>query len=259
MEINSKERIYENIIMNSEIKKIDKWFCKVSKSICKIITSKNGGTGFLIKLYKGNKPFYCLMTNEHVILKEIIELKEKIEIYYDNEYERIEIELNKEERYIKDYKYMDIDVIIIEIKKEDNINKDYFLLPNIEYKNIKEEYENKVIYIPQYPEGCELSNSKGRIKEINNYEFSNLASTKKGSSGSPIFLEGTIKVIGIHKQGSKYNNENYGNFIYPIIESLKRDLEYDKKNYCKDIYEGEFKNEKREGYGKYIYESGNII
>ena len=257
MESNNKERINEDIIKNSKIEKIDKCLYKVTKSICKIITSKNAGSGFLIKLYKGNKPFYCLMTNEHVIRKEIIELKEKIEIYYDNEYERKEIELNKEERYIKDYKYIDIDVIIIEIKEEDNINKDYFLLPNIDYRNIKEEYENKEIYIPQYPEGGELSNSKGKIKEINNYEFSHLASTKKGSSGSPIFIEGTIKVIGIHKQGSKYNNENYGNFIYPIIESLKNELKYDKKKYNNDIYEGEYKNEKREGYGKYIWESGN--
>ena len=83
-----------------------------------------------------------------------------------------------------------------------------FLLPNIDYKNIKDEYKNKEIYIPQYPEGGELSNSKDKIKEIIIYEFSHLASTKKGSSGSPIFIEGRIKVIGIHKQGAKDNSEN---------------------------------------------------
>ena len=257
MEEYNKDRINENLMKNSKIEKLDRYLYKVSRLICKIKTSKNIGSGFLIKLYKGNNPFYCLMTNEHVIEKEIIELKEKIEIYYDNEFERREIELNKEERYIKDYKYIDIDIIIIEINKKDNINEEYFLLPNIEYRNgYYKEYVNKEIYIPQYPEGGELSNSKGKIKEINNYEFSHLASTKRGSSGSPIFIDGTIKVIGIHKQSRKDNSENYGNFIYPIIESLKKDLKYDKKYYKKDIYEGEYKNDFREGYGKYIWEDG---
>ena len=102
-----------------------------------------------------------------------------------------------------------------------------------------------------------MSNSRGKIKSIKNYEFSHLASTKEGSSGSPIFIEETIKVIGIHKQGKKDNSENYGNFIGPIIESLKMNLKYDKKYYDKEVYEGEYRNENREGYGKYIYENGN--
>ena len=186
----------------------------------------------------------------------MIELKEKIDIYYDNEEKIVEIELNENKRYIKDYLYLGIDVIIIEIIEEDNIKEEYFLLPNREYINGYKEYENKKIYIPQYPGGGELSNSKGIIKSINDYEFSHLASTKAGSSGSPIFIEGTIKVIGIHKQGRKDNSENYGNFIGPIIESLKKNLKYEKRYYNKDIYEGEFKNDKREGNGKYIWENG---
>ena len=96
------------------------------------------------------------------------------------------------------------------------------------------EYENKKIYIPQYPEGGELSNSKGIIKSINDNEFSHLASTKGGSSGSPIFIEGTIKVIGI--QGRNDKNENYGNFIGSVIESLKKNLKYEKRYYNNDIY-----------------------
>ena len=79
----------------------------------------------------------------------------------------------------------------------------------MEYINGYEKFENKEIYITQYPGGEELSYSKGKIKEINKYEFSHLSSTKKGSSGSPIFIEGRIKVIGIHKQGAKDNSENF--------------------------------------------------
>ena len=62
-----------------------------------------------------------------------------------------------------------------------------------------------------------MSFSKGIINSINNYEFSHLASTQQGSSGSPIFILNTTKVIGIHKQSKKDKSENYGNFIGPII------------------------------------------
>ena len=36
-------------------------------------------------------------------------------------------------------------------------------------------------------------------------EFAHDAGTDEGSSGSPIFLKGTIRVIGIHKGGIKNN------------------------------------------------------
>ena len=49
----------------------------------------------------------------------------------------------------RDYLYLGIDVIIIEIIEEDNIKEEYFLLPNIGYINGYKKYENKRIYIPQ--------------------------------------------------------------------------------------------------------------
>ena len=70
MERSSEERINENLMINSKIfKLVDKCLYKIIKSICKIITSKSVGSGFLIKLYKGYNEFYCLMTNEHLIEK----------------------------------------------------------------------------------------------------------------------------------------------------------------------------------------------
>ena len=44
--------------------------------------------------------------------------------------------------------------------------------------------------------------------------------TEPGSSGSPIFLDKTTKVIGIHKASSNDEIENYGDFIFPIINKL---------------------------------------
>ena len=77
-------------------------------------------------------------------------------------------------------------------------------IQNMEW--INNEIINNSIYIPQYPGGKGLMNAKGIIKEINKYEFTHLANTEQGSSGSPIFLEKRIHVIGIHKQGNIKKN-----------------------------------------------------
>ena len=95
------------------------------KSVCKIMTNTDEGTGFLIKLFKDNKEFYCLMTNRHIIEKDVIETKQKIIIYFDTENELREIILDKDKRYIKEYGNINLDITIIEILKEDNIN--YFI------------------------------------------------------------------------------------------------------------------------------------
>ena len=44
-----------------------------------------------------------------------------------------------------------------------------------------------------------MCHSEGEIINIDKYEFTHKASTESGSSGSPIFLDKTTKVIGIHK------------------------------------------------------------
>ena len=240
------------------------------KSVCKIITNENEETGFLIKLKKDNEDFNCLMTNEHLITKEMINLKSKIIFYYDMETKIKEIILNKNERYIKEYQSQNLDITIIEIIKEDNIKEKFFLLPYVE-----DNLENKSIYIIQYPQG-KLSYSEGKIQKINKNEIEHDANTKHGSSGSPIFLENTKFVVGIHKQGDREESINYGDLIYPIIIDLKPQLNYKNGNYYKgDIingkaygkgilyykngkirYEGDFINDKFEGNGKYYYENG---
>ena len=263
-------------IKDSELKEIDRYLNKATRSLCKIITEKNKGTGFFIKLYRNNNPLFCLMTNEHVIKKGFIDRKETIEIIYDFEFNSIKIKLDKEERFINEYTDMNIDLTIVEIIKKDNISEDFFLLPYTEYNNIKKGNE---IYIPQYIK--KLKYAEGKIEEINNYELSYKISTTGGSSGSPIILKNTIQVIGIHKEGGE--NENYGNFIYPIIEKFKSENNSEKKicengkyytgywengiSHGKGIlldenkkirYEGDCINGNIEGYGKYYFEGGGI-
>ena len=197
---------------------------EVAKSICKIITPNQLGSGFFIKFFKRGKDFYCLMTNEHLVTKEMIaNNKNKIEIYYDNEKKYLEIFLNSKERFIKDFRDKTIDATVIEILPKDNIPNDYFLLTLLDYRDNYDKLKGKDIAIIQYPQG-EMYYADGNIIERTSlekgkYEFSHNASTKGGSSGSPIFLKGITKVIGIHKGGS--GNENikikYGDFIWPIF------------------------------------------
>ena len=245
---NDENIINENNSIDSETKNINIYLNQVCKSICKIIIQLENnqiiGVGFLIKLCQKEKPFFCLMTNGHLINKEIIESNETIEIYYDFGNIKNKINLDKNERFIKEYNYLNI--TIIEIIEEDNINEDYYLLPYLDYNNL----EDKKIYIPQYPEGNNIINSEGEIIKIDKYKIIHNVNTKKDSSGSPIFLKNTNKVIGINKQRKK--NEKYGILIYPIINILNGVIIYNK-----DQYEGEYANDKFEGKGKYIYETGN--
>ena len=142
---NKKGRKDEVEIDDSSIHKINSILYKVCPSICKIIFLNKVGTGFFIKLYKGNKPLFLLMTNEHIITKDMIAKKEEIEVYYNNQISRIKITLNKEERFIQSYKEeLEIDCTIVKMINKDNVNKDYFLLPNIDYnKNNYNELKKK--------------------------------------------------------------------------------------------------------------------
>ena len=51
-----------------------------------------------------------------------------------------------------------------------------------------------------------------------------------GTSGSPIFLENSIRVLGIHKEADIKSNKRYGDFIYPAIDRIKKNLRNRQKN-----------------------------
>ena len=236
MEINDNKdksnRINQGLIAGSPFEYLDSCLIDVSKSVCKIKIGKKSesvfGSGFLLRYLINEKYFYCLMSNEHIITKDLIKNSGIIIVSYNNENKILEIKLNEKERFIRHFKDMQLDITVVEILKKDDIYKDYFLFPELDY--IGDELINRQIYIPQFPLGKKLTNSRGRIKNIDKYEFIHLASTEHGSSGSPIFLKGSSKVLGIHKQGNKKNSENYGDFIYPITDILKNAI-IKKQNY----------------------------
>ena len=253
------EIINEGIIKNSDIKIVDLNLIKAIKSICKIVYKNKYGTGFFIKLDKNGKELYCLLTNEHVIKQEMIELKQIINIYfyYEDDYEKqLEIKLNKNQRYIKSDPTMDY--TLIEIIPADKIEKKYFLLPNIDNINLI----NKDIYIVQFPEGKQLSYSNGKIRKIFENKLFYDASTKGGSSGSPIFLKNSTKIIGMHKGFFKdKDEENCGILINSIIQSLqpkKLDNNFIEIYENGDYYMGQGLNGKRHGNGIVFDKNNNI-
>ena len=264
-------RVKECMIQSSPFEQVDRYISNVSKSICKIkIITNIGtifGTGFLLKEYIAQELFYCLMTNEHVITKDIINKDTTVYIYYDNEFKMVNIKLDEKERYIKSFKDIGLDITVVEILNKDNIYKDYFLFPGPKYEDYR--LINSKVYIPQYPKGKELKNAKGKMKKINKYEFTHLVTTEEGSSGSPIFLENSIDVIGIHKEGNLDKPENYGDFIYPAINIIEKDIierrnkgKYENGKYIWEdgkYYKGEFKNNLPEGKGIKYYSNGNIL
>ena len=231
MDANSNERVNEGKIIGSEFEEVDPSFLKVSKSICKIKTNKQYGTGFFIKYLIDKIYNYFLISSAHILTKDMVKAKEKIIIYFDNEFENLDIELNENIRYIRNFKDDEIDASIVQIIYNDNINDSYFLSPEGEYSDDKNKLINKQIYIPQYPLGKKLKYARGIINYIKNYELIHSTTTEPGSSGSPLFLKDSIKVIGIHKQSNITRPENYADLISPIYNILQKDYNLKKFNF----------------------------
>ena len=265
MSMESEIEIKDELKLNNPIDDISN-IMKVAKGTVKIELDNDKGvaSGFFLKLERNNKEFYCLMTNAHVITKEMITNQEKIKIKYDNETKEINLELNEKERIIFCFMDFGIDITIIEIIPKDGIkDKTYFLNPNTD--NNYEEFIGKNIQIIQFPDGKKLSKSEQKITERFtkiDYMFYHNASTIEGSSGSPIILKDDDKVLGIHKGGIRGKKKNVGIFIGIILEKIKK---YKRKGEGKDYYEdGKIKyegnfvdDEYDDEKGKFYDESGN--
>jgi len=230
------------------------------RSVCKIKYKYNGkliyGTGFFIKFEReNNNPLNCLMTCEHVIYKQLVQLKMCIEIWYDNQHCHKIIKLDN--RFIKEFTFLNIDALVIEIFPSlDQIQEELFLQPYVDYNDNYSQFKNKLVKIVQFPEGENLCYSDGQIVGVNefSYNFCYKTNTKNGSSGSPIFLKGSKYVLGIHKQVDDVLNIRFANFLKPIIDSIKYNFNYGKEIYHNRIYEGEFINDIKDGRGKIIFE-----
>ena len=261
-----------------------------NKATVKIIQSDGFSSGFFLKTKRNEKPFYCLITNNHVISEKEINAKDEIHLIFDGQ-KKLKFNLDKEERIIICLdENLKLDVTIVEILPKDNLNDSNdsnFFQPYEELDELNEKFLGNDIRIVQFPEGGEISLSTGKIIkffETNSNCFFHDASTKKGSSGSPIMLKGDDKVFGIHRGSNQVNNIGiFIGIIIDIIMSIKKngkrrefydngkikyegnfkDDEYEDENAKyyyenEDYYIGPFKNSKKNGKGKEYYKNNKL-
>ena len=227
-----KEIYIENYPKPISLQSTEKIIEQMKNNVCRIkLLNGNKGTGFFCKFSYNNKIFPVLITNNHVINKEILNKNEKILIIINNE-ER-EIELKDRIKYTNE----EYDITIIEIKeKEDKINKYLEIDDKIIGNKSNISYIKESIYIIQYEGEKEgVSVSYGIIKGIDEkdkYTFKHLCCTDKGSSGSPILNINNNKIIGIHKESS--SKDNRGTFLnYTIQDFINKNNK--KNNDIKEI------------------------
>ena len=198
-------------------------------SVCKIIKGKKiYGTGFLcfipFKTILNRLP--VLLTCNHVLSKEDVEIGKEIKLIFDDK--NIKILVIDESRKV--YKENPYDITMIEIKESDGFNMTKLL--EIDYEiydegQLNDKFKNEPIYLIHYPKGSNSSFSNGVIKKIdsNNLILGHNCSTEYGSSGAPIINSDTFKVIGLHKGNNKNNKFNCGIILRKPIEDF-----YDKIN-----------------------------
>ena len=90
-----QSKIKENKIVDSTLFRNDISLLQTTASLCKMKTNDKISSGFLIKLFKDKKYFFCLMTNEHVITKDMLENQESLVLYFDNEKKRKKLNQTK--------------------------------------------------------------------------------------------------------------------------------------------------------------------
>ena len=212
------EKYYSNQMMinYSEMNNPNKNDIK-SKATVKIQLSNGIGTGFFIKLERNKKPFYCLMTNQHVITPEMIQNKEIISIFDNEERLRGQIKLNQKERIIICFlELLKIDATLVEIIPKDNIyNQTYFLLP---YNNIEQDIGISIVPIAEY-----LKNYKRNGEGIEYYE-----NGKNEYVGGAFYYPNEDYYIDVNKNGKGYeyysNGELFMNDKYINNEEINQNL-----------------------------------
>ena len=202
---------------------------EISKSLCKIKTSKCINSGFFLKIPKGQTTIYTLVTSYEPISNQLLLTNKEIEIIPEIGNINQIIKLDKDERKI--YCLKNEEVSAIEILEKDNlINKVKFLNYDTECKTelygkyLTEEKIN--IFILHYPKGKDLECNCGmfyEVKKLNQFQFSHTLYVERYSSGAPILLfddksNKESLVIGVHI--SFLNGNNIGTFINALTEKI---------------------------------------
>ena len=272
----------------SKIKKFPKIIIKQSEqlynSICRIYDKNNTvkGTGFFMQINLENNLYYFLITYNNIISSEQIDNEETIIIYFlingKEEKRNIKIDSNR-----TNFVFFDpLDITIIEILDSDNISKERFLCPDLNYKKEYKFYLNKSYYIAGFEKNNKKFISSCEIKNIIGFEFIHNINKGTEALGSLICSKDDFRVIGINKGVDKdCIDNNYGTFIGKILDylensrkglNIRNDISIYKgminlglrhgegTGFYIDggIYIGDWINDVREGKGTMFYSNGNV-
>ena len=210
-----------------------KYLPKGKKAICEIKLPNGFGSGFFCKIpFTENNNIFLpvLITNDHVLPRDLLNNIESIEINFDGESKAITLK----QRKIWNNKKMDF--TCIEIKEEEDKIHTFFNLDDSELdKNgSNEEYlKMKVLIFGINKNDKEVGISNEIIKKNDHCFFAYTCNTFPGCSGGCIVNQLNNCVIGIHrgeitienekKQDSKEkkNVANVGIYIRNVIECIK--------------------------------------
>ena len=190
---------------------------KSRKCVCKINTKSEYGsimaTGFFMKVSNSSR---YLVSSCHAI-GDAIKNNTEIEIEIWN---NTRIILTSNGRFTKTFEE-GLDIAVIEIKDSDNIfNAVEFFDYDMNYMKGYKIYEKVDVFSIQYALGSELACSSGKITQIETFQFYHNISTERGSSGAPIILTSSNRVIGTHTAASHNMKLNVGTFIGEIIKEI---------------------------------------
>jgi len=210
---------------------------QMKNCLCKILGNDGKkGTGFFCKIPYLKKLLPVLITNNHILDENKISKDKKIELTLNDDKKVLVINLDNSRIKIIN---KELDITFIEIKKEDNINNFLEIDKNID-KGLQNIYNHKSIYLLHYPKGVKANVSYGLSGKIIGDHLIHFCSTEKGSSGAPILLLDSFKVIGIHIGTTKNKNLffNLGTLIKKGIRlfSSKENFINDNKNTNNNIF-----------------------
>ena len=203
---------------------------EITKNICKIEFNKNNeticGTGFFCKIdIPNNEKMPALITCLHILGDDFFKTHNSLNfiLLVDGINEKKENILLKSNRII--YKNKKIDIVIIEIKEEDNLDIFSFLEIDNSFNFHGKNSINVKVYLLHYPKDYkEVYISQGNnINKKDKFSFSSNYSSYDGSSGGPIIYKNKY-VIGVHNAGSNvvFNTSR----IFFIKEAIKFFIDY---------------------------------
>jgi len=217
----SKKEIIELFNMENSMCKI--FYEKIEDNEIK----KGKASGFLCEI--DEFPIkYGLFTNNHVLNENDIKKGNTINIECLNKLSYIKKKIKIDEnRRVYTNKYLDY--TCIEIYPSDGF-KDYFKIDPIVFNN-KNYLNNSDIFILQYPEGNELCFSYGKVLSLKENYIVHTASTKDGSSGSPIIRRSEDNyIIGLHYGGFKKKNKKFSFNLATSFNSILIDININNPN-----------------------------